>query len=46
MRIKPIHIIVALLFIGLLSLAIYMENKAYDQCMEVLTHPECVKVFG
>lgn len=46
MKIKPIHIIVAALGLTFLYFAVKMENDAYNQCMEVLTHAECVKVFG
>jgi succinate dehydrogenase hydrophobic anchor subunit len=46
MRVKASTIMLVVIGLGFLYLAISMENKAYDQCMEVLTHPECVKIFG
>ncbi len=46
MKIKPIHILIAALGFTFLYLAVKMENDAYNQCMEVLTHAECVKIFG
>jgi hypothetical protein len=46
MKIKPRTVIIAVIGVILLFYAYKMENDAYDQCIEVLPHNECVRIFG
>jgi hypothetical protein len=39
-------IVMAAIAIGFLLLVLKMENDAYNQCLEVMSHARCVKMLS